>query len=233
MLTAPTSRVGAKLVATYALDVTQPEELARLEMLRLQMSAERPRGAGRPTKRERRDLDDFFDIENDEWFESRCGIMSTEPITVRRIAAADTRLLRHLVLWPHLERMEQCVTVTDEEDGAIHLGAFMNDTLIGICSLFRTHSSRLAHVRQYRLRAMATHPEYRGVHAGAALVREACRQLRNQDTEVLWCDARLNAEGFYTRLGFSHLEEVYEVPRIGPHRFMWIELQGTDAANQA
>lgn len=70
MLTAPTSRVGAKLVPTYAADVTSPEELARLEVFRLQMSADRPRGSGRPTKRERRDLDEFFDLENDEWFET-------------------------------------------------------------------------------------------------------------------------------------------------------------------
>ncbi|MEI6678523.1 MAG: RNA-binding S4 domain-containing protein [Mariniphaga sp.] len=54
-------RVGAKLVAEFALDITPPEELKILE-LRQQMSPfERDRGAGRPTKKDRRDLDRLQD----------------------------------------------------------------------------------------------------------------------------------------------------------------------------
>ena len=54
-------RVGAKLVAEFALDITPPEELRILE-LRQQMSPfERDRGAGRPTKKDRRDLDRLQD----------------------------------------------------------------------------------------------------------------------------------------------------------------------------
>ena len=54
-------RVGAKLVTEFALDITPPEELKILE-LRQQMSPfERDRGAGRPTKKDRRDLDRLQD----------------------------------------------------------------------------------------------------------------------------------------------------------------------------
>jgi ribosome-associated heat shock protein Hsp15 len=62
----PVSRVGAKLVMTYTKDVTSAEELAKLERIRLQQSFERPRGLGRPTKRDRRVLDDFMDGEFDD-----------------------------------------------------------------------------------------------------------------------------------------------------------------------
>lgn len=58
----PTSRVGAKLVSTYCTDVTEKEEMDKLERIRLQASMDRPRGLGRPTKKDRRELDDFFDI---------------------------------------------------------------------------------------------------------------------------------------------------------------------------
>ncbi len=64
----PTSRVGAKLVSTFVLDVTEKEELDKLERMRLQASMDRPRGLGRPTKKDRRELDDFFDIFDDEEF---------------------------------------------------------------------------------------------------------------------------------------------------------------------
>lgn len=50
-------RVGAKLVAAFCADITPPEELKILE-IRAQMSTfDRDRGTGRPTKKERRDLD--------------------------------------------------------------------------------------------------------------------------------------------------------------------------------
>ena len=58
---APKSRVGAKLVAQFAEDLTTPEELAKRDLREpsLLPPAARPRGSGRPTKRERRDLDDL------------------------------------------------------------------------------------------------------------------------------------------------------------------------------
>ncbi|MDD2563492.1 MAG: RNA-binding S4 domain-containing protein [Salinivirgaceae bacterium] len=52
-------RVGAKLVAEYVLDITPQEELDKLDLLSLNVAGIRERGTGRPTKKERRDLDDF------------------------------------------------------------------------------------------------------------------------------------------------------------------------------
>ena len=54
------NRVGAKLVPDYMEDLTPESEYQKLEMLRSQQS-HRPRGAGRPTKKERREMDDWFD----------------------------------------------------------------------------------------------------------------------------------------------------------------------------
>jgi len=50
------NRVGAKLVPDYFEDLTPPEEFERL-LLKKEMNYEkRDRGAGRPTKKERRDI---------------------------------------------------------------------------------------------------------------------------------------------------------------------------------
>lgn len=54
-------RVGAKLVADYIIDTTPASELEKLELAKLDTSGRRERGAGRPTKRDRRELDDFLD----------------------------------------------------------------------------------------------------------------------------------------------------------------------------
>lgn len=56
-------RMGAKLVSDYMEDVTPQEELEILEVQKNMGWFQRERGTGRPTKKERRDLDNFF--END------------------------------------------------------------------------------------------------------------------------------------------------------------------------
>lgn len=55
-------RMSAKLAADFVEDVTPPEELKILEMQQQMNWISRDRGAGRPTKKERRKLDDFFDL---------------------------------------------------------------------------------------------------------------------------------------------------------------------------
>lgn len=76
ILKAIQNRVGAKLVPEVLENVTSPEQLELLEMNRISGFIDRARGTGRPTKKERRELDDFiqptffgdfdFDLDEDE-----------------------------------------------------------------------------------------------------------------------------------------------------------------------
>lgn len=59
VLDVPANRVGAKLVDVYRKDETPAESFAHLEMLKLAKEHYRKTGVGRPTKKDRRDLDDF------------------------------------------------------------------------------------------------------------------------------------------------------------------------------
>ena len=56
----PKSRVGAKLVTLHILDQTSPAELEKLRALHSTFSPLRDAGSGRPTKKDRRDLDGFL-----------------------------------------------------------------------------------------------------------------------------------------------------------------------------
>lgn len=56
----PRSRVGAQLVPEYCTDLTPASEFEKIKLQRLQHVLARERGSGRPTKRERRDVDRFF-----------------------------------------------------------------------------------------------------------------------------------------------------------------------------
>lgn len=56
------NRMAAKLVPEYLLETTPASELEILEVQKNMSFFNRERGTGRPTKKERRDLDDFFNF---------------------------------------------------------------------------------------------------------------------------------------------------------------------------
>jgi len=57
----PRSRVGAALVPQYCLELTPPEEFEKARAQPVQDFLAREKGAGRPTKKERRALDSLWD----------------------------------------------------------------------------------------------------------------------------------------------------------------------------
>ncbi|AWM12812.1 S4 domain-containing protein [Flavobacterium sp. NRK F10] len=61
ILDIPQSRVGAKLVDIYRKDETPQEAFAHLEMLKLSKEHYRAKGTGRPTKKDRRDIENYSD----------------------------------------------------------------------------------------------------------------------------------------------------------------------------
>ncbi len=53
------NRIGAKLVENFLEDITPEQEIIKLDMMRMNLGGYRQRGAGRPTKKERRLIDDW------------------------------------------------------------------------------------------------------------------------------------------------------------------------------
>ena len=76
VLQAIEKRVGAKLVSQMLENVTAPDQLELLEMSKISGFVNRAKGMGRPTKKDRRELDEFttpafmddfeFDFEEEE-----------------------------------------------------------------------------------------------------------------------------------------------------------------------
>jgi len=59
VLKVPNSRLGAGLLEAYIADRTDPAELEKLELLLLAHKLNRSRGTGRPTKKDRREIERF------------------------------------------------------------------------------------------------------------------------------------------------------------------------------
>ncbi len=61
------NRLGAKLVPEYLQDITTPDQLELLELARMASQSGRDRGTGRPTKKDRRDIESFM---SDNYFDA-------------------------------------------------------------------------------------------------------------------------------------------------------------------
>jgi ribosome-associated heat shock protein Hsp15 len=63
------NRVGAKLVPNYLENITPPEQYEILELQKISGFVDRARGTGRPTKKDRRELDHFVEPATDGEFD--------------------------------------------------------------------------------------------------------------------------------------------------------------------
>jgi ribosome-associated heat shock protein Hsp15 len=62
------NRMGAKLVPDFMENVTSADQLELLEMSRYSAFGVRDRGTGRPTKKDRRDLEVYMEYEDEDMF---------------------------------------------------------------------------------------------------------------------------------------------------------------------
>lgn len=69
VLDLPKSRQGAKWVNLYVIDLTPNKDLKKKELLKYDKSKGRKKGMGRPTKKDRRDLEDWYEEKMEDWFD--------------------------------------------------------------------------------------------------------------------------------------------------------------------
>lgn len=62
----PPSRVGAKLVDLYRKDLTPKEAFEKTALLKYSKEYYRKKGTGRPTKKDRREIDDYYDSPSED-----------------------------------------------------------------------------------------------------------------------------------------------------------------------
>jgi ribosome-associated heat shock protein Hsp15 len=66
VLSLPESRVGAKLLDQYRKDVTPKEVFEKTELLKFAKDYYRKKGTGRPTKKDRRDIDNYQEEDGED-----------------------------------------------------------------------------------------------------------------------------------------------------------------------
>ena len=151
--------------------------------------------------------------------------MSTEAqpwtVTIEQVDAAATYPLR-------AQELRQGRAVEIEEDDApytLHLAARTSaGEIVGVVRFHPRDCPWREAEAAWQLRGMATDPQVRGLGAGRALVAAGLTRVLALGGDLVWCDARAAAVGFYERIGFTAVTDEYDLRPVGPHRGMVIEL---------
>ena len=142
---------------------------------------------------------------------------------IRPIKAVEAQRVRHPILRAGRPAAE-AILPRDDDPATIHLGAFDGDALTAVATFFPEDTPFRPGRTGWRLRGMATRPEWRGRGAATALLREGIRIARDAGADSMWCLARVTARGFYETLGFAVEGEELELPVSGRHFVMILEL---------
>jgi ribosomal protein S18 acetylase RimI-like enzyme len=142
-------------------------------------------------------------------------------ITIEQVEAAATHALR-------VQELRQGRPPEIEGDDApyvLHLAARLDgDEVVGVVRFHPRDCPWRAGEGSWQLRGMATDPRVRGLGVGRALVAAGLTRVQARGGDLVWCDARKAAVGFYERIGFTVVTDEYDLQPVGPHRGMLIEL---------
>ena len=143
---------------------------------------------------------------------------------IEKVSPDIVRPLCHKVLRSNLPFEASCLP-SDNDLGAIHFTLKKDDTILSIASFYYESHEAMPNKNAYRLRGMATEPTKQRKGFGAMVLHWAMDHLKKEtDVEILWCNARVTAFGFYEKMGFTILGEVFDIPNLGHHKTGFIEL---------
>lgn len=147
---------------------------------------------------------------------------SSDPFTIKFISSEDTMHLRMRILRP-LHPREACEYAEDNLPSTFHVGILNADGKVISNGTFmqQGHPHFPKAARPYRLRGMATDPAFQGKGLGRQIIMAAEDELKKRGCDLLWFNARTSAEIFYKKLGYTAIEEVFDIDTIGPHKVMF------------
>ncbi len=142
-------------------------------------------------------------------------------LQVRLISAAEAQAIRLPVLRAGMAP-EAAVFDGDYDHETRHFGAFSDERLAGVASLFRAPFPERPELKGcMQLRGMAVSGDEQRKGVGRALLDACVRHAIATGADALWCNARTPARSFYEKAGWSTVGAEFEIPAAGPHFRMW------------
>ena len=142
---------------------------------------------------------------------------------ILEISAEETHPLRSLVL-RHWDISTPCPFDGDADKTTHHFGCVFDNEIVSIVSFYERKNENFGDKTMVQVRGMATHPDFASKGFGSELMNFTIDFFRNRGIDLIWCNAREIAFGFYQNLSFVGIGDNFIIPEIGIHRVMYLDL---------
>ncbi len=139
---------------------------------------------------------------------------------IKKISSSETFLVRQPVLRAG-KPIESCRFDGDDLETTHHFGLFSGQELVGIISLFQKTNPIFTKNNQYQIRGMAVLENQQKTGFGKALILHSEAFCKNHNVDVIWFNARIEAVGFYEKMGYQKTGFPFEIPDVGAHIVMF------------
>ena len=145
-------------------------------------------------------------------------------VKIEQVSADIVRPLRHKVLRSNLP-FEASIMLSDDFSDSAHFLVKKDGIIKSVASIYKEPFEKMPTYKGYRLRGMATEPSEKGKGFGSLVLKGVVQYLKNNtDAKILWCNSRVVAFGFYEKMGFKIMGDVFEIPNLGAHKTGYFKL---------
>ena len=120
---------------------------------------------------------------------------------------------------------DYCKYKGDNLDSSFHIGAYVNNKIIGGISLIKKKSTYKNLTNCYQARGMCVLEDFQNKGIGEKILKEAEKHCKILKIKNVWMNARVKAANFYLKLNYIDLGFRYEIKGIGLHYFLYKKLQ--------
>jgi len=113
----------------------------------------------------------------------------------------------------------------DEHPSTRHVGAFRDEVLVGVASIFPGAMPGESGTNSWRLAAIAVDYGHRGIGIGGSLAERCLEHAAALNGRSVWCIAPAGAFGFFERFGFGRSGDPIDDPNDGPQYLLFTEVR--------
>ena len=119
---------------------------------------------------------------------------------IKPVALGEVWSMRQAVMYP--KETIDFVKLEDDDKG-MHLGAYENDELISVMSIFE-------HEDDVQFRKFATRVDQQGKGYGTVLLQYVMNWAEDRGKKTIWCNARTTTTAIYTKFGMQAVGSTWQ-----------------------